>query len=59
MTNFQIPSNKHQIITKMLMTKIQKRGKDWVFVNLKIGNWNLFVIWDLDIGIFNCEMIYG
>jgi hypothetical protein len=40
------------------MTKIQKRGKDWVFVNLKIGNWNLFVIWDLDIGIFNCEMVY-
>jgi hypothetical protein len=37
-------------MTKMLMIKIQKKGTNRVFVDLKIGHWNLFVIWDLDIG---------
>ena len=39
-------------MTKISMTKIQEKGTDGVFVDLKIGHWNLFVIWDLDIGIF-------
>jgi hypothetical protein len=34
------------------MTGIQKKGRDRAFVDLKIGHWNLFVIWDLDTGIF-------
>ncbi len=44
MKYFKIPNNKHQIIAEMPMTEIQKKGMEEVLVDLKIGNWNLFVI---------------
>jgi len=44
MKYFQIPNNKHQTIITMSMTEIRKKGMGEVLVDLKIGNWNLFVI---------------
>jgi hypothetical protein len=46
----QIPNFKHQIPNKSQIPIPNDRNKIWGFLNF--GNWKLFVIWDLYIGIF-------
>jgi hypothetical protein len=50
-SNNQFPSANNQIMTKIPMTKIQNGSAKCILGDWTFGHWNLFGIWNLDIGI--------
>lgn len=49
--NNQISRTNNQIMTKITMAKIQNGCGKFIFGYWTFGHWNLFGIWNLDIGI--------